>query len=334
MPDLIRPNRKAKNDANTRMTLNDYGSFVHPGNVTGVTSPNSNVFIPQNALMLPPPPPQMPHHVPQEGLGRPEEEVLEPGRRRRRATDEDEHSRAPLGKKPKRISGSKVGDNDCYDENSLYGAIKSGRVAPQALVDDWIEQYKSNRDAAMLELMQFFISCSGCRGKITPEMYSRMSHADIIRRMTEEFDEDSGEYPLIQTGPVWRRFRSYFVDFIAILIRHCQYSIIYDQYMMEQIIALLTGLTDSQVRAFRHTSTLASMKMMTALVDVALTVSINLDNTQRQYEAERSKSKSGRAATDRLDVLMRKRKELEENMNEVKNMMTYLFKGVFVHRYR
>ncbi|CAH8674975.1 unnamed protein product [Schistosoma bovis] len=219
------------------------------------------------------------------------------------------------------------------DEHTLYGAIRSGRVAPQTVVDDWIEQYKTNREPAMLELIQFFISCSGCKGKVTPEMYSRLSHADIIRRMTEEFDEDSGEYPLIQSSPVWKRFRSNFVEFIQVLIRQCQYSIIYDQCMIDQVISLLTGLTDSQVRAFRHTSTLAAMKMMTALVDVALNVSINRDNTQRQYEAERSKVQN-RRASDRLEVLMQRRQELEENMEEVKNMLVYIFKGVFVHRYR
>lgn len=75
------------------------------------------------------------------------------------------------------------------------------------------------------------------------------------------------------------------------------------------------------------------MKMMTALVDVALNVSINRDNTQRQYEAERSKVQN-RRASDRLEVLMQRRQELEENMEEVKNMLVYIFKGVFVHRYR
>ena len=35
---------------------------------------------------------------------------------------------------------------------------------------------------------------------------------------------------------------------------------VFDQYMMDNIISLLTGLCDSQVRAFRHTSTLASKK--------------------------------------------------------------------------
>lgn len=39
-------------------------------------------------------------------------------------------------------------------------------------------------------------------------------------------------------------------------------------------------------------------------------------------------------ATDRLESLIAKRTELEENMDEIKNMLTYMFKSVFVHRYR
>ena len=60
---------------------------------------------------------------------------------------------------------------------------------------------------------------------------------------------------------------------------------------------------------------------MTALVDVALILSINLDNTFRQYEVERQKTRDKRA-TDRLEALLEKRKELEENMDEIKNMLT------------
>ena len=59
------------------------------------------------------------------------------------------------------------------------------------------------------------------------------------------------------TGPAYKKFKSNFCEFIHTLVHQCQYSIIYDQYMMDNVISLLTGLTDSQVRAFRHTSTLA-----------------------------------------------------------------------------
>ena len=75
------------------------------------------------------------------------------------------------------------------------------------------------------------------------------------------------------------------------------------------------------------------MKLMTALVDVALNLSINLDHTQRQYEAERQKQRP-KQASERLEMLMSKRQEIEENQEEIRNMLTYIFKGVFVHRYR
>ena len=53
----------------------------------------------------------------------------------------------------------------------------------------------------------------------------------------------------------------------------------------------------------------SAMKLMTALVDVALNLSINLDHTQRQYEAERTKTRSAQAS-ERLEMLMAKRQEV------------------------
>ncbi|CAJ0919478.1 unnamed protein product [Ranitomeya imitator] len=140
---------------------------------------------------------------------------------------------------------------------TLFEVVKIGKSAMQAVVDDWIESYKQDRDIALLDLINFFIQCSGCKGTVRIEMFRNMQNAEIIRKMTEEFDEDSGDYPLTMPGPHWKKFRSNFCEFIGVLIRQCQYSIIYDEYMMDTVISLLTGLSDSQVRAFRHTSTLA-----------------------------------------------------------------------------
>ncbi|KAG2463005.1 STAG1 protein, partial [Polypterus senegalus] len=224
---------------------------------------------------------------------------------------------------------------------TLFEVVKMGKSAMQSVVDDWIESYKQDRDIALLDLINFFIQCSGCKGTVRIEMFRNMQNAEIIRKMTEEFDEaslgnskvDSGDYPLTMPGPQWKKFRSNFCEFIGVLIRQCQYSIIYDEYMMDTVISLLTGLSDSQVRAFRHTSTLAAMKLMTALVNVALNLSIHQDNTQRQYEAERNKI-AGKRANEKLELLLEKRKELQENQDEIENMMNSIFKGIFVHRYR
>jgi len=231
------------------------------------------------------------------------------------------------------IPGRPVSELQAEDESSLYFIIRNGKASLQSVVDDWIDNYKSDRETALLALMQFFISAAGCRGRITPEMQRSMEHAEIIRQMTDEFEEESGEYPLVTPGQFFKKFRTNFCDFIQLLVKQCQYSIIYDQHLMDNVISLLTQLSDSQVRAFRHTATLAAMKLMTALVDVALAVSINMENTQRQYDSEQGKSRDKRA-TDRLESLMTRRKELEENTDEIKNMLTYMFKAVFVHRYR
>lgn len=219
------------------------------------------------------------------------------------------------------------------DESSLFWILRYSKNTNTITVDEWIENYKIDRENALIALMQFFINASGCKGKINSELMSSMEHTGVIRKMTEEFDEESGEYPLIMAGQQWKKFRANFCDFVQTLVKQCQYSIIYDQFLMDNVISLLTGLSDSQVRAFRHTATLAAMKLMTALVDVALLVSVHLDKAIRQYESERMKS-SHDVSEDRLESLIGKRQELEENMDEIKNMLTYLFKSVFVHRYR
>lgn len=219
------------------------------------------------------------------------------------------------------------------DETSLFWILRYSKFTITMIVDEWIENYKIDRDSALISLMQFFINASGCKGKISTNMQSTMEHTSIIRKMTEEFDEESGEYPLIMAGQQWKKFKNNFCDFVQTLVKQCQYSIIYDQFLMDNVISLLTGLSDSQVRAFRHTATLAAMKLMTALVDVALLVSINYDNAARQYDTERLKS-ADEVSEERLEALITKRGELEENMDEIKNMLTYMFKSVFVHRYR
>ncbi|CAF4291866.1 unnamed protein product, partial [Rotaria magnacalcarata] len=232
-----------------------------------------------------------------------------------------------------------IGNNTTYvgaaqsEEKGYFHHLLAGKTNIQVLVDQWIDSYQANRDEALIELMQFFLDSSGCKGKLTQTMYLKMEHVDMLRAMTEHFDEDTSEYPIIMSGLQYKKFRSSFSEFVVLLIKQASYSIIYDQYMIDNLVTLLTALSDSPVRAFRHTGTLAVLKVMTALVDIALTISIQKDQCQRQYEAERQKS-SARRAADRLDTLTTKRKELEGNENEIKSFMNFIFKGVFIHRYR
>ncbi|XP_032742936.1 cohesin subunit SA-3 [Rattus rattus] len=243
----------------------------------------------------------------------------------------------PVAKHPKKQSHIVPDGNDKNKSvpptSDLFDAVKAARSCAQSLVDEWLENYKQDENAGFLELVNFFIRACGCKSTVTPEMFKTMSNSEIIQHLTEEFNEDSGDYPLTAPGPSWKKFQGSFCEFVKTLVCQCQYSLLFDGFPMDDLISLLIGLSDSQVRAFRHTSTLAAMKLMTSLVKVALQLSLHKDNNQRQYEAERNKGPEQRAP-ERLESLLEKRKEFQENQEEIEGMMNAIFRGVFVHRYR
>lgn len=148
--------------------------------------------------------------------------------------------------------------------------------------------------------------------------------------------QDPADYPLSLSGGPWRRFRGSFGAAVAAVALRCRHSVLYDGFLLGGLTALLTSLADSQVRAFRHTATLAgrrcpppkklspagrphhrtatvplspAMKLMTALVEVALGLSQHRDSTRRLYEAERAKSPPRRAPG--------KLESLQETLREV-----------------
>ncbi|XP_047209930.1 cohesin subunit SA-2 isoform X3 [Girardinichthys multiradiatus] len=213
----------------------------------------------------------------------------------------------------------------------IYDAVCSGKSAMVTVVEEWLCSYKQSREAGLLVLINFIVQCCGCKGVVSRDMFESMENADIISKLTKEFNEDSVNYPLSTPGPQVKRFKAGLCEFIRVLVRSCRNSFVYDEFLFHTLLALLTGLSDSQVRAFRHTSTFLAMKLMTGLVDLAVAVSGQLQTTQRQCDTENSKGPHEQAS-DRLQEL--KASIREENREELSFMINATFRGVFVHRYR
>ncbi|KAK7137452.1 hypothetical protein R3I94_013180 [Phoxinus phoxinus] len=215
----------------------------------------------------------------------------------------------------------------------LYEAVRSGRSALQTVTDDWLDEYRRDREAGLLELINFVVQCSGCKGVVTREMFSSQQNADIISHLTKEFNEDSVSYPLVSLGVQWRHFREGVCEFVSLLVRGCRHTLLYDDFLFSSLIALLTGLADSQVRAFRHTSTLIAMRLMSSIVSVAADVNAQALMTQRRCELEKNKPVEHRAV-DRVEELEMSCRELLEHQEDLRSLMNGIFKGVFMHRYR
>ncbi|PIO31239.1 hypothetical protein AB205_0136840 [Aquarana catesbeiana] len=100
-----------------------------------------------------------------------------------------ERSRGEPGARGRGRANGHPQQNGEGDPVTLFEVVKMGKSAMQSVVDDWIESYKQDRDLALLDLINFFIQCSGCKGTVRIEMFRNMQNAEIIRKMTEEFDE-------------------------------------------------------------------------------------------------------------------------------------------------
>uniref|UniRef100_A0A665VQU9 Cohesin subunit SA n=1 Tax=Echeneis naucrates TaxID=173247 RepID=A0A665VQU9_ECHNA len=279
-------------------------------------------------------------------------------RRRKRAHDGSENIKHKSASASRSSVCSGRGSKQRHVEAvTLFEVVTMGRSAMQAVIDDWIEAYVTDRDSALLDLISFFIQCSGCKGVVTAEMCQSREDSDVMSKMVEKLDEaaslqykkflafpwiltvtwpmdtDSVEYPLTQSGPHGRWFHSEFCEFVSVLVAQCQHSVIFDGYLMNALISLLTELSNSYIRAFRHTCTLAAMKLLSSLVGLGLSLSAGIENSQKLYKVQKTKSVRQKN-TPQLEKIQRKITELQERRVEIENMMDIIFKGVFLKRYR
>ena len=91
-------------------------------------------------------------------------------------------------------------------ETKLFQCVKEGKAALTTLASDWLELYVSDNTAGLTELVRFIVESCGCKAKLqTAVLTSERGIVQAIQEMTQGFDEDSGDYPLIMSGPLYKR---------------------------------------------------------------------------------------------------------------------------------
>ncbi|XP_061647356.1 cohesin subunit SA-2 isoform X2 [Phyllopteryx taeniolatus] len=282
------------------------------------------------------------------------------GRRRKRTHKEVENV---TSEKAESGRGSVGKDNVCRRKRAhaeavtLFDVISMGPSAMRAVIDGWKEAYAEDRDAALLDLVGFFVRCCGCKGVVTAEMCHAKGDSKAMDKMVDELVEDSdevaglqsqkflafpwiltftwpthadsSEYPLIQPAPRGRRFHSELCDFVRMLVCRCRRSLIFDGYLMTALVSLLSHLSDSRVRAFRHTCTLAAVKLLSSLIDVAVSLSTSVEKSPKLQQAQRPSRQKTQAERALQEV-----EEVREKRAELERTMDVIFKAVFLKRYR
>ncbi|GAV02989.1 hypothetical protein RvY_13482 [Ramazzottius varieornatus] len=249
--------------------------------------------------------------------------------RRRPGADVVFNSSTPRRRIGGRPSASiQTGDDE--QVRSLYQLLRNEEQNVDQLIDSWMDVYKERALTGYLELASFLVQSAGCRAKVTVQM-ANMNNVDVVRQLATKFEEDSSEYPLVKSGPDGRRFRTEFVDFLDKLIDTIKQGILLDDYLMPQLSNFLIELSDSSVRAFRHTATLAGVKIMTALVNASKVVKHSLKDAEKLLQAEESKKRPNKEA---LQMRKKTHEDHERTVEKIHNLFDKLCKAIFYQRYR
>jgi cohesin complex subunit SA-1/2 len=143
------------------------------------------------------------------------------------------------------------------------------------------------------------------------------------------------EYPLIAKAKDGggQAFRNALHGFFDTLVRTvAQSGLLYEnQELLENISVWLGAMSSTSNRPFRHTSTVASLAITTALAAVAGDLVESAAKRQRQSEAESKKSRVNKARVSAVD------KEVDEYTQKLQIVDSALgdwFSVVYVHRYR
>ena len=110
-------------------------------------------------------------------------------------------------------------------------------------------------------------------------------------------------YPISSKLPTFKKFRKSLMEFFERLIfSSAESDQLYNTELMRCIQYWVTPMSSSQIRGFRHTSTIIALLIETALADVAASVEKEAEVVARQRKGERKRKGGTGGGSKELDA--------------------------------
>ncbi|CAG8975381.1 hypothetical protein HYALB_00009522 [Hymenoscyphus albidus] len=245
------------------------------------------------------------------------------------------HEEAPAMRLPNR-SKKTVKRVVIADEatEGLYAEVFASGDSLDDVTSTWLDRYRNGAPAAMTEMVNLIIKCTGCKVQVTEDDINDADNVENkIGEITEEhLQEGVTDYPLISRSKTGHQLRAHLVYFFHMVIEAIHASgLLWESTIYDDIISWLVPMTSAGSRPFRHTATLLVMTINHTMCNVARKEIDNLARITRQREGEMRKNKPNKA---RLADFENKEKTTENHRDEVLQKIRENFDQGFVHRYR
>ncbi|KAL8931767.1 MAG: hypothetical protein Q9211_006746, partial [Gyalolechia sp. 1 TL-2023] len=217
----------------------------------------------------------------------------------------------------------------------LFAELFAQGHTADAVAAEWITQYDRHNTNAMCELVNLVLKCTGSDSEVNVhDIEDPDNAASKLEDLQEEYQAKRiTDYPLVSKAKGYASFRSTVTGFFSALIRtaHAAGVLYSDIALIENIEVWVTTMSSSSIRPFRHTATVISLAMQSALCSVYSEIADGTANSTRQKEGEQKRKAVNK---DRVASIQKRVDEGERKLGMIDTMMENIFNAVYVHRYR
>ncbi|RMZ71286.1 mitotic cohesin complex [Pyrenophora seminiperda CCB06] len=223
------------------------------------------------------------------------------------------------------------------ETEGLYADVFASGDRLEDVTARWVARFNEHEAKAVAEIINLVLQASGCDLRINEDDIGDPDNApNRVAEIQEEFQQyEVTDYPLIAKakdggGQAFRNALQGF--FIALIQTVAQSGLLYESVdLIENISVWLGAMSSTGNRPFRHTSTVASLAITTALAQVAADLVEDTAKRVRQSEAEAKKSRVNKARVSAADKEIQ---EYNQRLEFIGGQLDDWFTAVYVHRYR
>ncbi|KAF2489835.1 hypothetical protein BU16DRAFT_531276 [Lophium mytilinum] len=240
---------------------------------------------------------------------------------------------APKQKKPRKARTVKMVDPG--EAEGLYAEVFTSGDDLNDVAARWISSFNENESLAVAEIVNLVLKCAGCNSKVDfHDIEDPDSCATKLTDIQEEYQaNDITEYPLVAKGKGTAAFKANLSGFFRSLIESiAQTGLLFDNIVLiENFEVWISTMSSASNRPFRHTATVSSLAIITALCHVGKETVESEAKARRQSESEAKKAKVNKGRVQGLEA---RAQEMGQRKETVDHWLRDWFDAVFIHRYR
>ncbi|OCT44867.1 hypothetical protein CLCR_05374 [Cladophialophora carrionii] len=217
----------------------------------------------------------------------------------------------------------------------LYAEVFGKGQLPEDAASVWFESVQQDSVAALRDLVNFVLQCIGCDSRVeTQDIEDLDSVPNKLGDVLQEYEQQKAtDYPLASRQKQYAGFQDVLEEFFAAIIKSLHASsAFYDQpEIYDNIHVWVATMSGANYKSFRHTATIISLAMTTALCEVAKEIQETMATLKNQLDAEKKKKNVNKG---RIKTIGESQKAAETKLEAIDAQLRDVFDTVYVHRYR